>query len=118
MPASAQMFKRYPNPVFIETGTYLGDGIKQALLAGFAKIRSVELSEKLCEENVRRFANRANVKIYQGSSEGQLGYMIADIKEPITFWLDAHYSAGITARGDENSPILKELRVIAAHPVK
>src|SRR4051812_29454780 len=118
MPASAEMFKRYLNPVFIETGTYLGDGIKQALLAGFPKIRSVELSEKLFEENVRRFANQPSVKIYQGSSESQLGDMIADIREPITFWLDAHYSAGITAKGDQNSPILKELRVIAAHPVK
>src|SRR4051812_33912522 len=115
MPASVELFKRYANPVFIETGTYLGDGIKQALAAGFPVVRSVELSDKLFEENVRRFANRANVRIFHGSSEGELAKMIADIKEPITFWLDAHYSAGITAKGDENSPVLKELRIIAEH---
>lgn len=118
MPASVELFKRYWNPVFIETGTYLGDGIKQALAADFPLIRSVELSDKLYEDNVRRFATRHNVKIFHGSSESQLGKMIEDIPQPITFWLDAHYSAGITAKGDENSPILKELRIIAAHPIK
>ncbi len=117
MPASVELFKRHLNPVLIETGTYLGEGIKDALSAGFTTIRSVELSDKLFEENVRRFAGQPGVKVFHGSSEEQLWNMIEDIREPITFWLDAHFSGGITVKGSENSPILKELRIIGRHPV-
>jgi hypothetical protein len=34
------------------------------------------------------------------------------------FWLDGHYSAGITARGDIATPISLELEAILSHPVK
>ncbi len=118
MPASLALFQRYHNPVLIETGTYLGEGIKFALAAGFQTIRSVELSDKLYADNVRRFAEKPSVKIFHGSSEEQLWNMIEDIRQPMTLWLDAHYSAGITAKGSENSPILKELRIIGRHPIK
>ena len=118
MPASLEFFTRHLNPVFIETGTYLGEGVTAALAAGFPVIRSVELSDELFAKNVRRFADRPSVKIYHGSSDDQLWNMIADIDRPITFWLDAHYSGGITVKGSENSPILKELAVIARHPIK
>jgi hypothetical protein len=118
MPASVELFRRYANPVLIETGTNLGEGVKHALAAGFATVRSVELSDKLFADNVRRFSQNPEVKVFHGSSETQLWNMIQDIRQPITFWLDAHYSAGITARGDENSPILKELRIIGRHPMK
>ena len=118
MPASVELFKRYANPVFVETGTYLGEGVKFALAAGFQTIRSVELSDKLYADNVRRFAEQPSVKIYHGSSEEQLWNMMEGIRQPMTLWLDAHYSAGITAKGSENSPILKELRIIGRHPIK
>ncbi len=118
MPASVELFKRHPHGVFIETGTYLGEGVTAALAAGFGRVRSVELSEKLYSDNVRKFAGNRAVKLFHGSSEGQLWNMIADISEPMTFWLDAHYSEGITVKGEEMSPILKELRIIGRHPIK
>ena len=42
--------------------------------------------------------------------------MIADIQEPITFWLDAHRFPPV--EGEKNNPILEELEAIAAHPIK
>lgn len=39
-------------------------------------------------------------------------------EERCLFWLDAHYSRGDTARGEEETPILKELELIGAHPVR
>lgn len=118
MPASVELFKKYPNPLLVETGTYLGEGVGYALAAGFTAIRSVELSPELFTKNSRKFAGNPAVRLYHGASAEQLWNMIEGVRTPITFWLDAHYSAGITARGEENCPILKEIGIIGRHPVK
>lgn len=118
MPGSAQIFSKYPNPVFVETGTYYGEGIVYALQAGFKNIRSVELFDKLYSICLEKFNNIPNVKLYQGNSSEKLWEMIADINQPITFWLDAHYSDSSTAKGPEFSPIVKELDIIKRHPIK
>ncbi|MBD2771526.1 hypothetical protein [Iningainema tapete] len=38
------------------------------------------------------------------------------LKQPALFWLDGHYSQGITARGDKDTPILEELDCILSYP--
>jgi hypothetical protein len=119
MPASTALFKRYPNKWFVETGSYKGDGIQCAIDAGFVFIRSIELSKTLHHQCLNRFKDSSiSLGLYKGMSIYMLGSVIVRIKEPITFWLDAHYSEGCTAKGDEMSPILKELAIIAEHPVK
>jgi len=57
------------------------------------------------------------VHIHQGDSGEVLGAVIAPLEEPCLFWLDGHYSGGITALGAESTPILRELEAIAAHPI-
>jgi hypothetical protein len=118
VPGSTQLFEKYPNPIFIETGTYHGEGIEYALQAGFKNVRSVELSEPLYQMCVEKFKNSPNVNLYCGSSSEKLWEMIADVPEQITFWLDAHYSDSSTVKGSEFSPILRELEIIAKHPIK
>ena len=39
-------------------------------------------------------------------------------REPCLFWLDGHYSAGITAKGEKETPIWEELEHICDHPIK
>jgi hypothetical protein len=34
------------------------------------------------------------------------------LSQPALFWLDAHYSEGVTARGDKDTPIYEELHLI------
>ena len=34
------------------------------------------------------------------------------INEPVVFWLDAHFSSGITSEGTSETPILNELKLI------
>ena len=118
MPATADIFAQAPNPIFVETGSYLGDGIQAALDAGFQRVISIELSDKYFGISTRRFQNDSRVTIVQGDSALILGQVIADISTPITFWLDGHYSAGDTARGVVMIPLLEELHSIAAHPIK
>jgi hypothetical protein len=118
MPATAEIFARTPNCVFVETGSYLGDGIQAALDAGFQRVISIELSDKyfaLCQE---RFANDVRVTLVQGDSALILGEVISQISTNITFWLDGHYSAGDTAQGVVMIPLLEELQAIADHPIK
>ena len=44
--------------------------------------------------------------------------LLPKISEPITFWLDGHWSAGDTAQGDTNTPLLQELVEISNHHIK
>lgn len=40
-------FEKYPNPIWVETGSHHGDGIQQAIDAGFKELYSIELSHDL-----------------------------------------------------------------------
>ena len=118
MPSKTENFSKYPNGIFIETGSFLGDGIQQALNAGFNKVISIELSDKYFEISKNRFANNPNVEIVKGDSFKVLPDVLKDIDEPVTFWLDGHHSCGDTALGDHWAPLMQELDVIKEHPIK
>jgi hypothetical protein len=66
---------------------------------------------------VTRFAARPDVTLLHGDSGSRLPEVLGQLTEPALFWLDAHYSGPITARGPLDSPIGQELEAIAAHPV-
>lgn len=38
--------------------------------------------------------------------------IVNELKEPAIFWLDGHYSGGVTAKGDKFCPIYEELEAI------
>jgi len=115
---SKEVFEKYPNDFFVETGTHNGGGVQNALDAGFQYVRNIELAPHHCSNSKKRFKKNKNVQIHLGDSSCMLGEIIKDIDRPITFWLDGHYSAGDTAQGLTNSPILLELDQIATHPIK
>jgi hypothetical protein len=96
---------------FIETGTYQGDMI-EAQRTHFLQIHSVELSPKLYQRAVKRFRRFSHIKIWEGDSGIILPKILQNCQEPAIFWLDAHYSGGITARGNQDCPIYEELRAI------
>ena len=118
MPANPTLFAKYLNPLFIETGSYIGDGIGAALAAGFTKIISIELSPTLVLTCRLRFVFDERVRILCGDSTICLPEVLAGVTVPVTFWLDGHYSSGDTGRGAKISPLMEELAAIAAHPVK
>ena len=96
---------------YIETGTYLGEGIK-SVLTNYENIHSIELSEKWYNYNVDQFKQHQNVKMHLGDSKKILPELLSTINEPVTIYLDAHYSGGETAFGDEECPLLFELELL------
>jgi hypothetical protein len=118
MPSKKENFSKYPNQIFIETGSFLGDGIQQALDAGFKNVISIELSDKYFDICTNRFINNPNVKIVKGDSFKVLPDILKDINVPVTFWLDGHHSCGDTALGEHWAPLMQEMDVIKNHHIK
>ena len=116
--AQPYIFKKYRNNYFVESGSLIGQGIHQAMRAGYRNIYSIELSPYFFEKCRRKFSHYPHVKLFLGDSGKILKDVIKDINEPITFWLDGHYSGGITAKGNSSTPILQELEAIKNHPIK
>ncbi len=101
----------YNFSILVETGTYKGEMI-DALYPYFKEIYSIELSEMYSERAQTYFRWRKKVKIIQGDSGNVIEKLIDEIKQPALFWLDGHYSADDTAKGEKSTPILNELGYI------
>jgi hypothetical protein len=95
----------------IETGTYHGDMVNATKYI-FDKIFSVELDKTLYEQAKKKFAKFDRISIMQGDSGEVLPHILAEALPPCLFWLDAHYSGGQTAKGDIDTPVMEELRLI------
>ena len=111
-----QYGRDYAVNTLVETGTFLGDMV-HACRKNFHRIVSIELDCRLYQDASRRFGSERHIEIYEGDSGSLLPKIAEEISEPCLFWLDGHYSAGITAKGDLNTPIMKELSAICDHPI-
>lgn len=100
--------------VLVETGTLLGDMV-YACRHVFREIHSIELDESLHRRARERLARYSQIRFHHGDSAEVLPRVIAGLSEPVLFWLDAHYSGGITARGPVDTPIAQELQTIFKH---
>jgi hypothetical protein len=101
--------------VLVESGTYLG-GTLLSNHRNFERLVSIELGEQLWRQALVRLRHLHNVTLLQGDSATRLGEVIATLSQPAVFWLDAHYSGGITAMGDAETPIAHEIRLIVDAP--
>jgi len=81
-------------------------------------------SEKKCANGKRMVhrclcqtlaSSRWSIHILQGQSGEVLPEVLKNIDKPCLFWLDAHYSGGSTAKGQENTPVIQELECILNH---
>lgn len=97
--------------ILIETGTYVGTMV-EAQKSKFDKIISIELGHDLAEDARIKFEKDHHITIVQGDSGKVLPKILEEIDNPAIFWLDGHYSAGITAKGDKDCPIFEELEAI------
>lgn len=107
----------YNIPVLVETGTYLGDMVLSQL-DQFKTIHSIELSHNLYKKNLILFKSAKHVKLHEGDSGKVLKILIPQLTERAMFWLDGHYSGGVTALGDKECPIIEELDAIFKSKIK
>lgn len=109
--------KDFPVKIFVETGTFKGD-TTAAMADKFDQIYTIELGNQLYKDATKRFNNQKHITVLQGDSGEQIKKLLPKLSKPTFFWLDAHYSGGITAQGDEWSPVVKELQNIMNHGTK
>ncbi len=103
--------------VLVETGTYRGDML-DSQKKYFRQIFSIELDENLFRQARERFTNIPSINIVQGDSGIVLSNILHEINEPAVFWLDGHYSGGVTSKGSHDTPIYDELANIFRHHIR
>ena len=102
----------YSNATWIETGTYLCDTTRKLSKHGIF-VYSIEPEPTLYSKARAYFKSYSNVEILQGESEDVFPILLPKLTGDINFWLDGHYSAGITHKGTQDTPILDELHEIS-----
>lgn len=107
-----KVFIRYgiPNAIWVETGTYLGT-TTHYLAKRFPHVHSIEPSKALYQKALNRFSGM-NVTLYNAVSEQVLPNLLTSLNGSINFWLDGHFSGGITFQGQMDCPVEKELDAI------
>jgi len=100
--------KKFGLKSLVETGTYRGDML-DAMKDSFDNLYSIELSKELYNLAKSRFKDAKHIQLIHGDSGTEIGNVIAKLEEPALFWLDGHYSGGVTARGRKETPILEEI---------
>lgn len=108
--------RHFGTKTFIESGTYLGETVA-VMRHHFRRVISIELDESLFLRASSLFRRNDHVKIVHGDSAQLMGSILAEVDEPCLFWLDAHYSGGVTAHGAEETPVRRELEQILTHPL-
>jgi len=99
------------NCTWIESGTYLGSTTK-LLATIYFHVHTIEPSQKCLSIAKDYIGDLKNVTYYNGTSEDYIETACAAVGGDVCFWLDGHYSAGITFQGDDDTPIMHELAVI------
>jgi len=107
------ILRRNGNPfsIWVETGTFQGDMTQ--FLADTAKVvHSIEPEPTLFKVAAERFKSTPNVQLHFGLSEDVLPDLLQELTGDMNFWLDGHYSGGITHKGPIETPIVQELETI------
>lgn len=78
----------------------------------FRTIHTVELDPELFATAEKRFSSTPHIRVWHGDSSEVLARLLMETSDPVLFWLDAHYSGGITSMGAEETPIGREVRLI------
>ena len=97
--------------VFVETGTYLGD-TTWWFRNDFERLYTIEVDPFLNDQAKSRYARMHHIEALLGDSSNVLVGVVPSIESKALYWLDGHYSAGITGSGESHCPVMAELAAI------
>ncbi|GDZ95224.1 methyltransferase FkbM family protein [Planktothrix agardhii CCAP 1459/11A] len=103
--------KEYNIETFIEAGTFQGVTAVWASTL-FKNVFTIELSEQLYTNTSANYQHIQHIKFLYGHTVEHLKAIVPQLQGSALFWLDAHWSGGITAGQEEECPILRELQII------
>ena len=109
----ARIAKEHDLNVFVETGTFQGEML-DAQRPRFRQLISIELSRELFEAARSKYAGDPAVRLLQGDSGTKLKEAVEGLEERALFWLDAHFSRGVTAGAGAAAPIMRELSCLTS----
>jgi hypothetical protein len=98
----------------VETGTYYGEMVA-AMKRHFDRVYSIEYVPALAERATRKFARDEHVRIFCGDSRVVMPEVLALLRGPALFWLDAGYYGWVGEQGDHQR-LSAELEMILSHP--
>jgi|TARA_B100000035_G_scaffold305032_1_gene305406 5S rRNA maturation endonuclease (ribonuclease M5) len=131
MTSSIELFQKFVNQskIFIETGTFSGEGIQCALDAGFEKIYSCDINSEYVERAKEKYKDY-DVTVENLESQDFLEKILPTIDERVVIFLDAHsmphdvydksrgFGDDTVKEGVGPCPLEKELNAIKKHPIK
>jgi len=103
--------KKHGLSVFVESGTYLGEMV-EAVKSSFQEIYSIEVDAALFQYARARFTSDEKIHIFHGDAAEVLPDILRTISVPCLFWLDGHFSGGVTGMGKRETQIVDELLAI------
>ncbi|KAA1260985.1 hypothetical protein LF1_35270 [Rubripirellula obstinata] len=96
----------------VEGGTYQGGTAKWA--AGcFDQVFTIENSPEMYRIAEQNLSGISNITMLQGDSRQHLPTIVSK-NDNMIYWLDAHWSGGVTYGQDDECPLLEELEIVFA----
>ncbi len=98
--------------VFVETGTYKGKTTRWAA-EEFDFVHTIEAAQPFYDRYHAELKALGNIEPHFGDSREHLPRVVEKIgDQPAMFWLDGHWSGGVTAGELDECPIIEELDAI------
>ena len=96
--------------VFVEGGTYKGSTAKN-MSEKFKKVYTIEKSDVMFDLAKNNLKDILNITMLKGDTREHL-HSILKNNDNILFWLDAHWSGGLTYGEEDECPLVEELEII------
>ncbi len=114
----AAFLSQFKADVFVETGTYKGNGIRRALQAGMGEVHSIEINSSWLQSLPEDLKGRPHVHLHLGDSAEILHQVLLPLDlscSSLTVFLDAHVMTGQLTSAKNPCPVLKELDILGRH---
>lgn len=99
------LFEQYQ--YFVETGTYMGETIF-AMEPFFEKLHTIEIKHEFYQKALTKYSGD-KISFHFGDSGVKIKSVCEQLDKPTLFFLDGHWSAGNTGKGDKDCPLYEEL---------